>query len=135
MVERPSLLATAIIMAPAPNCKLLQRKTNKFVTDRIADGADYNRIMVKEGAASYKVPGLPLLSNETLIAAVEEAHCHNKLAVAHGLAAEAAKQTIAAGLAHVWIDRPDSELVAAIARVRFIRVLDLWTFQLLDEVG
>jgi hypothetical protein len=60
--------------------------------------------MVEEGSILGS-PGLPLLSNETLITAVEEAHYHNKLAVAHALAAEAAKQIIAAGvdgLAHVW---------------------------------
>jgi hypothetical protein len=63
---------------------------------RIA-GADYIKIMVEEGSILGS-PGLPLLSNETLITAVEEAHCHNKLAVAHALAAEAAKQIIAAGV-------------------------------------
>ena len=73
--------------------------------------------MIEEGHV-LGCPGLPLLSNETLVAAVDEAHRHNKLAIAHALAAAAGQQAIAAGvdgLAHVWIDRPDSELVSAIA--------------------
>ena len=83
---------------------------DKFVADHITDDANYIKVIGS--------PGLPLLSNDALITAVEKAHRHNKLAVAHTLAAEAAKRTIAAsvdGLAHVWIDRPDSEVVATIA--------------------
>lgn len=73
--------------------------------------------MVEESSILESL-GLPLLGDEALITAVEVAYYHNGLTVAHALATEAARQTIAAGvdgLAHVWIDRPDSELVAAIA--------------------
>lgn len=90
-----------------------------FVNEQIEQGADYIKIMIEEGTVLAS-PGLPVLSREILRAAVEEAHLHSKIAVAHVLTAESARQAIevgADGLAHLFIDRPDAtpELVRMIA--------------------
>ncbi len=89
-----------------------------FVAARVAEDADYIKVMIEEGSVLGH-PGLPLLSNATLAAAVREGHRHGKLVIAHVLTAQATLQALAAGvdgLAHVFLDRPHtSELVAAIA--------------------
>jgi imidazolonepropionase-like amidohydrolase len=90
----------------------------KFIADRVAEGADYIKIFVEDGTVLGS-PGLPTLNNETLLAAVKEAHRYGKMAIAHVTTAVATQQAIAAGmdgLAHVFFDRPHTpELVAAIA--------------------
>ena len=90
----------------------------EFVAARIADGADYIKIMIEEGSV-LKAPGLPLMSTETIITAVKEAHRYGKIAIAHALTYEATQQAIWAGvdgLAHLFIDRPhDGAIVEAIA--------------------
>jgi imidazolonepropionase-like amidohydrolase len=90
-----------------------------FVAARVAEGADYIKIFLEDGTI-VGYPGLPMLSNEILLASVREAHRYGKMAIAHATTAAAARQAIAAGvdgLAHVFIDRPDNvgEIVAAIA--------------------
>jgi imidazolonepropionase-like amidohydrolase len=90
----------------------------KFVAARIADGAEYIKIMIEEGTV-LKAPGLPMLADDTLLTAVNEAHPHSKLAVVHALTAAATEQAIAAGidgLTHVFLDQPHTpELTNAIA--------------------
>src|SRR5271169_2888233 len=90
----------------------------KFIADRVAEGADYIKIFIEDGTV-LGTPGLPTLNNETLLAAVSEAHRYGKMAIAHVTTAAATQQAIAAGmdgLAHVFFDRPHTpELVAAMA--------------------
>ncbi|WP_379137878.1 amidohydrolase family protein [Paenibacillus sp. sgz500958] len=90
-----------------------------FVGEQVNAGADYIKIMIEEGTV-LAAPGLPVLSQDILRAAVEEAHRHQKIAIAHVLTAESARLAIEVGvegLAHIFIDRPEStpELVAMIA--------------------
>ncbi|RDW61663.1 hypothetical protein BP5796_11555 [Coleophoma crateriformis] len=89
-----------------------------FVADRVTEGSDYIKIMIEEGSV-FDAPGLPLLSNDTVVTAVKEAHAHSKLAIAHALTAEATTQAINAGvdgLAHLFIDGPHTtELLQNIA--------------------
>ncbi|MDR3585090.1 MAG: amidohydrolase family protein [Desulfosporosinus sp.] len=90
----------------------------KFVAKQIAGGADYIKIFIEDGTC-VGFPGLPVLDNEILNAAVNEAHRHNKLAIVHVTTAEATKQAIDAGvdgLGHLFFDRlPTPELIADIA--------------------
>ncbi|KAJ9155392.1 hypothetical protein NKR23_g1960 [Pleurostoma richardsiae] len=82
-----------------------------FVQARIAEGADYIKIMIEEGSV-LNAPGLPVPTNDTIVAAVNEAHRHEKLAIAHILTYDAAETAIDAGmdgLAHLFIDRPADE--------------------------
>ena len=89
-----------------------------FVDQLVANGSDYIKIMIEEGSV-LSAPGLPMLNNETIAAAVRAAHRHNKLAIAHTLTVATTQQAITAGmdgLAHLFLDRPHTpELVAAIA--------------------
>lgn len=81
-----------------------------FVEQQVKEGADYIKIMIEEGTV-LAAPGLPVLTQDILRAAVEEAHRHRKLAIAHVLTAESSRQAIEAGvdgLAHLFIDRPES---------------------------
>ncbi len=90
-----------------------------FVNEQVREGADYIKIMIEEGTV-LAAPGLPVLSQDILRAAVEEAHRHHKIAIAHVLTAESARQAIEVGvegLAHLFIDRPENtpDLVRMIA--------------------
>lgn len=95
-------------------------ETMRFVDDLVANGSDFIKIMIEEGTVCG-TPGMPMLKNEVIIAAVKQAHKHGKLAVAHALTAAAARQAVEAGmdcLAHVFVDRPADtpELIEAIVR-------------------
>ena len=101
----------------APFASTPQEATD-FVDQLVASGSDYIKIMIEEGSV-LGAPGLPLLNNETIVAAVRAAHRHNKLAIAHTQTVSTTQQAIAAGmdgLAHLFLDRPHTpELVATIA--------------------
>ncbi|EON96441.1 putative organophosphate acid anhydrase protein [Phaeoacremonium minimum UCRPA7] len=82
-----------------------------FVQARIEEGADYIKIMIEEGSV-LKAPGLPVPSNDTILAAVHEVHRREKMAIAHILTYDTAEIAIDAGmdgLAHIFIDRPADE--------------------------
>lgn len=86
----------------------------KFVNKQIDNGADYIKIFIEDG--SYiGFPGLPLLDDQTLRAAVNEAHRYNKMAIAHVTTLAGGRQAVAAGvdgLAHLFFDKqPDSEFI------------------------
>lgn len=88
-----------------------------FVAARIADGADYIKIMIEEGTVLQE-PGLPQLAHPTIETAVDAAHRVGKLAIAHTLTAKAAEEAVRAGvdgLAHVPVDECGPDLISAIA--------------------
>ena len=90
----------------------------KFVNKQIDGGSDYIKIFIEDGSC-IGYPGLPVLDDQTIRAAVNEAHRHNKLAIVHATTAEAAKRAIDAGidgLGHLFFDRlPTPQLVRDIA--------------------
>ncbi len=83
----------------------------------MAQGADYIKIFLENGDC-IGFPGLPLLDEATLRAAVVEAHRNGKLAIVHMTTADATEKAIAAGvdcLGHLFFDRSaTSKLVADI---------------------
>jgi imidazolonepropionase-like amidohydrolase len=90
----------------------------KHVHNQVENGADYIKIMIEEGTV-MGAPGLPVLSDDILKAAVEEAHKLDKIVLAHVLTAHSSQTAIhigVNGLAHVFMDRPEStsELVKSI---------------------
>src|SRR5665811_2523318 len=89
-----------------------------FVAKQAAEGADYIKIFI-EDESCVGFPGLPVLNDETLLAAVKEAHRLNKLSIAHVTTLEGGKRAVAAGvdgLAHLFFDHPTTtEFVTAIA--------------------
>ena len=90
----------------------------KFVSRQVAGGADYIKIFIEDGSC-VGFPGLPVLDDATILAAVQEAHKFNKMAIAHVTTLEASQRAIAAGvdgLAHLFFDRqPTPEFVSIIA--------------------
>ena len=90
----------------------------KFVDKQVAKGSDYIKIFIEDGSA-VGFPGLRVTSNETLLAAVKEAHRLGKMAIAHVTTVEGGQKAISAGVdwcAHLFFDRlPTPELVTAIA--------------------
>jgi imidazolonepropionase-like amidohydrolase len=90
-----------------------------FARLQIANGADYFKVMIEEGTVMNS-PNLPVIEKHIMKAAVDEAHRHRKIAIAHVLTAEAAKTAVEIGvdgLAHLFIDRPywTPELIKMIA--------------------
>jgi imidazolonepropionase-like amidohydrolase len=90
----------------------------KFVAKQVAKGADYIKIFIEDGSC-VGFPGLPVLNDETLIAAVKEAHRFDKMAIAHVTTLEGGKRAIGAGvdgLAHIFFDcQITNEFVSTIA--------------------
>jgi len=93
----------------------------KFVNKQVTNGADYIKIFIEEGT-TVGFPGLTVISNNTLLAAVKEAHRLGKMAIAHVTTFEGAQKAISSGvdgLAHLFFDRQTTpELTAAIASSR-----------------
>jgi imidazolonepropionase-like amidohydrolase len=91
-----------------------------FVADRIADGADYIKIIYD----NFKMfdGEIPTLSKETLFAVVDAAHDQGKMAVVHSRDVDAYADVVEAGadgLVHVVVDEvPGDPLIAALKRNR-----------------
>ena len=95
------------------------QEAEAFVEQLVAGGSDYIKVMIEEGSV-LAAPGLPMMTNQTLLAAVAAAHRHGKTVVAHALTLQATEQAVAAGvdgLAHLFLDRPHTprivDLIAA----------------------
>ena len=90
----------------------------KFVDKQIAQGADYIKIFIEDGSC-IGFPGLPVLGDEILVAAVKEAHRKGRMAIAHVTTAEGGQRAVAAavdGLAHMFFDsRPTPKFVDVIS--------------------
>jgi imidazolonepropionase-like amidohydrolase len=79
----------------------------KFVNKQIAKGADYIKIFIEDGSC-IGFPGLPVLDDKTLNAAVKEAHRQHKIVIVHSTTVETTQHAIDAGvdcLGHLFFDR------------------------------
>lgn len=88
-----------------------------FVAKQVASGADYIKVFIEDGS-TIGYPGLPVINQPTLLAAIDAAHEHSKLVIAHATTADAARRAIASGvdgLAHLFLDAPTPGLIDAIA--------------------
>jgi len=101
-----------------------------FVDARIAEGADYIKIMYDDG---HVFGGdLPNLTDEMLLASVEAAHARGKLALVHISSRREARAAVEAGvdgLAHVFVDElPDEALLGDAAKrgTFLIPTLTVW---------
>jgi imidazolonepropionase-like amidohydrolase len=91
-----------------------------FVDDRIAEGSDYIKIRCGDGEQIGLGAG-PKLSRETIAAVIRAAHARRKLAVAHVLELEDAREAVADGvdgLVHLFIDAPADEAFLRLAAER-----------------
>jgi len=105
------------------------READRFVGAQVANGADYIKIVIEDGAGFGLK--MPCLSAESVRALVEAAHRRGKLAVAHAMtraAFEAAVESGVDGLGHVFIDRepgPDLGARASAAGVFVVPTLSV----------
>ena len=53
-----------------------------MIGQQLAEGYDYVKVMIEDGTVVGH-PGLTVISDDVLTAAVREAHRHGKLAIAH----------------------------------------------------
>jgi imidazolonepropionase-like amidohydrolase len=97
-----------------PFCSTAE-ETTRLVAQQVEGGADYIKIMIEDGTVVGH-PGLPVISDEVLDAAVAEAHRHGRLAVAHVSTVDGALRAAKAGvdcLGHLFLDRPHTAEVVA----------------------
>ncbi|MGV9299164.1 amidohydrolase family protein [Amycolatopsis sp. NPDC003676] len=89
-----------------------------FVEARIAEGADYLKVLVEDGRL-FGDATLPRLTPELVEATVRESHRRGRMVLAHAMTVETVEQVVDAGvdgLTHLFADRPHSaELVEKIA--------------------
>ena len=88
-----------------------------FVNDRIAEGADYIKVIVEDGHVLGT--SVPTLAPELLAATVQAGHARGKMVLAHAFTLEATSQAVAAGvdgLTHLFVDTAHTpEIVERIA--------------------
>lgn len=88
-----------------------------FVDDRIAEGADYIKVLIEDGQVLGT--SLPTVAPELVAATVRAGHERGKMVLAHTLTAAAVEVALDAGadgFTHLFLDRPHTaELVARIA--------------------
>jgi imidazolonepropionase-like amidohydrolase len=88
-----------------------------FVDDRIAEGADYIKVLIESGKTLGK--RVPVVDERIVKAAVVAAHERGKMVIAHTLTIDATREALAAnvdGFAHLFVDGPhDAELIEAIS--------------------
>jgi imidazolonepropionase-like amidohydrolase len=84
-----------------------------FVDDRIAEGADYIKVLLESGKTLGK--DVPVIDGRIVEAAVRAAHARGKQVIAHALTVDTTRQALAAGVdgfAHLFVDGPaTAELV------------------------
>ena len=92
-------------------------QAKRFVARQVANGADYIKVFIEDGS-TIGYPGLPVVEQPVLLAAIEAAHEHGLLAIAHVSTANGASRAIASGvdgLAHLFLDAPTPGIIEAIA--------------------
>ncbi len=99
-----------------------------FIAARVAEGSDYIKIIYDDG----RVYGLkfPTISPDILERAVQAAHRHKMLAVAHIATREDARTAISAGvdgLVHVFVDQPIDKKLVQLARDKGVFVVPTLT--------
>jgi imidazolonepropionase-like amidohydrolase len=85
-----------------------------FIEGRIAEGADYIKVLVEDGHVFASDPLLPTLAPELVAAAVREAHARDRMVLAHVMTLETVEQVVDAGvdgLTHLFFDRPHTDEV------------------------
>lgn len=87
----------------------------RFVDERIAEGADYIKVLIESGKTLGKT--VPVVEERIVKAAVAAAHDRDRMVIAHALTLDATWQALAAGVdgfAHLFIDGPATpELIEA----------------------
>lgn len=108
----PHQVRAALEDAPWPVAETID-EVEKFVDDRLAEGADYIKVLIEDGHVLGF--GVPALSEDMVREAVRVAHDRGVMVLAHAFTLEATLAAVDAGvdgLTHVFLDQPHtSELV------------------------
>ena len=92
-------------------------QAQEFVDGRIAEGADYIKILIEDGHTLGTT--LPTLPPDIVEATVRAGHERGKMVLAHAMTVAATELAVAAGadgLTHLFVDRPHTdELITRIA--------------------
>ncbi|MFF1818201.1 amidohydrolase family protein [Kribbella sp. NPDC058245] len=130
----PSQLVELGFMPPFPTVAGPE-DAERFVADRIADGADHLKIFIEDGTAAGHP--MPLLAPETIKALVAAAHDRGLKAIAHTMTRSATWTAVNAGvdgLAHAPADGPsDQALIDAVADAGLFVVPTLATLAGMSE--
>lgn len=105
-----------------------------FVRARLAEGADYLKIVIDDGAVHGAT--LPVLSEQTVRALVVAAHAADLRVIAHAITAAEVRTALDCGvdgLAHVWTDTSDTDLVADVAASGIFVISTLVYFEAITE--
>jgi imidazolonepropionase-like amidohydrolase len=81
--------------------------TARFVEERIAEGADYVKVLIESGKTLGK--DVPVVDERIVKAAVTAAHERDRMVIAHALTIDATWKALAAGVdgfAHLFVDGP-----------------------------
>jgi imidazolonepropionase-like amidohydrolase len=101
----------------------------RFVDDRIAEGADYIKVLIESGKTLGK--HVPVVDERIVRAAVTVAHHRDTMVIAHALTIDATREALAAGVdgfAHLFIDGPHPpELIEALTAARVFMIPTLST--------
>lgn len=100
------------------------RDISGFVDDRLNEGSDYIKI-IYDDARVYGFSKHPTLTREMVAAAIKMTHAHKRMAVAHVVSREFARQAIEDGidgLVHMFVDKAadDSLIRLAVRRKLFV---------------
>ena len=94
------------------------------MADRVREGSDFIKVILENGSA-YGIE-MPTLSSEMVAFAVDAAHTHDKLAVAHISTGQFAKLAIESdidGLVHLFADEPASEDLVDLAKSKGVFIV------------
>jgi imidazolonepropionase-like amidohydrolase len=111
-------------------------QAKEFVAARVADGADYLKVVVDDG--SVHGLDLPVLAPDVVAALVEAAHGAGLAVIAHAISAaevEVALDVGVDGLAHVWADAESPDLAARVAAQGVFVISTLVYFEVISQQG
>jgi imidazolonepropionase-like amidohydrolase len=104
-------------------------EAEKFVEDRIVEGADYLKVITEDGHVLGV--SVPSVAPDVLAATVEAGHAHGKMVFAHAMTLGATEQVVASGadgLTHLFVDVPHTpEIIERIAAAGMLVVPTLST--------
>jgi len=111
-------------------------QAKEFVAARVADGADYLKVVVDDG--SVHGLDLPVLAPDVVAALVEAAHGAGLAVIAHAISAAEVEVALDAGvdgLAHVWADAESHDLAARVAAQGVFVISTLVYFEVISQQG
>ncbi|MEY9933840.1 imidazolonepropionase-like amidohydrolase [Catenulispora sp. GP43] len=113
------------------------RDAARFVDERIAEGADYIKVLIESGKTLGK--DVPVVDGRIVKAAVIAAHERGRMVIAHALTIDATWEALAAGVdgfAHLFVDGPHTAgMIEALVDSRVFMIPTLTTLASITNQG